>query len=167
MTDMIQSLSHLPHGFLCNGHSLSVSDNLIYLSTLSIISLFGSLLSWKPACILCRTGAALSPLHLFSSAYFISHLSGIPTLQALTVSTWSSVLFSHSRTWRGEKVLPVLDPVSDREAPVSSSASPLFINLSRWLGRKGQNNNWGLNSPCPARKGPETVCLLSLCQTFF
>lgn len=79
---MVQSLSLLPQGFLSYGHSLSaldlVSENLIYLSTLSITSPFGSVLSWEALCTPCRAWAAPSPLYLSSLPYFISHLFRYP-----------------------------------------------------------------------------------------
>lgn len=166
---MIQNLSRLPRGgSLCYGCSLSVlavvSEILICLSTLSIASPFGSLLSWEQHAP--RAGHGQLRFYFFSplspSSSPVPRASPPFYLEFSALQPLSDV--------GGERVLPVLDPVPDREAPASSSVSPLFINLSRCLGRKGQSNNWGLNSPCPAQKGPESVCflsLLSLCQTVF
>lgn len=157
---MVQSLSPLPQGFLSYGHILSVldlvSENLIYLSTLSIISPFGPLLSWEALCTQCRAWAA--PLSLSSLPYIISHLLGIPTLQALAVSSWSSLLCSYSwmgvgwgmRVGVGGEGLTCVRTCVRQKGSNELQQPPLFINLSRWL-----------------ETGLETACVLSLYQTFF
>lgn len=158
---MVQSLSLLPQSFLSYGHSLSaldlVSENFIYLSTLSIISPFGSVLSWEALCTPCRAWAAPSPLYLSSLPYFISHLLGIPALQALAVSSWSSLLCSYSwmgvgwgmRAGVGGEGLTCVRTCVRQKGSNELQQPPLFINLSRWL-----------------ETGLETACVLSLYQTF-
>lgn len=159
---MIQNLSRLPcGGFLCYGCSLSVLDKFISPPFQSHLRL--------PHCCpggqhapRCRTwGSSVSTLSLLFPLVHLPflrhpHPSGLGCFyrEFSALQPLSDV--------GGERVLPVLDSASDREALASSSISPLFINLSRCLGRKGQSNNRGLNSPCPAQKGPESVCFLSL-----